>query len=168
MPARFRATLPLETWPGQWLQQRDSARSFPDGSLSKCGITACRETMPATPCSPRWRHDLPMVATNNVHYHDRSEADIAEVLAAIGAGSERGVRALARHRRAASEVSGGDGRPHVPIPRCGGPPTSADHWLSISNSWHRGFPTSRFPERFRTGWSTCDTWSTRGAAHLSR
>jgi len=27
---------------------------------------------------------LPTVATNNVHYHDRSEADIAEVLAAIG------------------------------------------------------------------------------------
>ncbi|MEX1207103.1 MAG: error-prone DNA polymerase [Acidimicrobiia bacterium] len=27
---------------------------------------------------------IPLVATNNVHYHDRSEADIAEVLAAIG------------------------------------------------------------------------------------
>ena len=27
---------------------------------------------------------LPTVATNNVHYHDRSEADIAEVLAAVG------------------------------------------------------------------------------------
>ncbi len=27
---------------------------------------------------------LPTVATNNVHYHDRSEADLAEVLAAIG------------------------------------------------------------------------------------
>jgi error-prone DNA polymerase len=30
------------------------------------------------------RLGLPLVATNNVHYHDRSEADIAEVLAAIG------------------------------------------------------------------------------------
>jgi error-prone DNA polymerase len=27
---------------------------------------------------------LPVVATNNVHYHDRSEADLAEVLAAVG------------------------------------------------------------------------------------
>jgi error-prone DNA polymerase len=27
---------------------------------------------------------LPLVATNNVHYHDRSEADLAEVLAAVG------------------------------------------------------------------------------------
>ena len=30
------------------------------------------------------RLSLPMVATNNVHYHDRSEADLAEVLAAVG------------------------------------------------------------------------------------
>ncbi|HEX9978596.1 MAG TPA: error-prone DNA polymerase, partial [Acidimicrobiia bacterium] len=30
------------------------------------------------------RLHLPLVATNNVHYHDRSEADLAEVLAAIG------------------------------------------------------------------------------------
>jgi error-prone DNA polymerase len=27
---------------------------------------------------------LPLVATNNVHYHDRSQADLAEVLAAVG------------------------------------------------------------------------------------
>jgi error-prone DNA polymerase len=27
---------------------------------------------------------IPLVATNNVHYHDRSQADVAEVLAAIG------------------------------------------------------------------------------------
>ncbi|HLA66277.1 MAG TPA: error-prone DNA polymerase [Acidimicrobiia bacterium] len=30
------------------------------------------------------RLHLPLVATNDVHYHDRSEADLAEVLAAIG------------------------------------------------------------------------------------
>ncbi len=30
------------------------------------------------------RLGLPLVATNNVHYHDRSRADLAEVLAAIG------------------------------------------------------------------------------------
>ena len=27
---------------------------------------------------------IPLVATNNVHYHDRSRADLAEVLATIG------------------------------------------------------------------------------------
>ena len=30
------------------------------------------------------RHKLPVVATNNVHYHDRTDADLSEVLAAIG------------------------------------------------------------------------------------
>ena len=38
------------------------------------------------------RLSLPVVATNNVHYHDRSDAHISEVLAAIG-----GRRSLAAH-----------------------------------------------------------------------
>ncbi len=35
--------------------QPGCVRSSPAGSTSSCGITACRRTIPATICSPRWR-----------------------------------------------------------------------------------------------------------------
>ena len=49
---------------------------FGTASTSSCGITACPRTISATICMGEvaGRLGLPVVATNNVHYHDRGDA----------------------------------------------------------------------------------------------